>query len=82
MHAIALTARSAGRSLPRQLLIRALHAGSRQLDHLAAQLAQPSSSAAEPSGHLEYRLDPSTGQGVLYEDGVRRFTFLQGLERL
>ena len=42
MHAIALTARSAGRSLPRQLLIRALHAGSRQLDHLAAQLAQPS----------------------------------------
>jgi len=81
MHAIALTARSAGRSLPRQLLIRALHAGSRQLDRLAAQLAQ-TRCAEEPSAHLEYQFDPATGQGALYEDGVRRFTFLQGLERL
>ena len=28
------------------------------------------------------RHDPATGHGVLYEDGLRRFTFLQGLERL
>lgn len=81
MHAIALTARSAGRSLPRQLLIRALHAGSRRLDHLAARLAQ-TRRAEEASAHLEYHFDPATGQGALYEDGVRRFTFLQGLERL
>lgn len=81
MHAIALTARSAGRSLPRQLLIRALHAGSRRLDLLADRLAQ-TRRAETASGHLEYRFDPATGQGALYEDGVRRFTFLQGLERL
>lgn len=85
MNAIVIAARANGRSLTRQMLIRVLHRGSRRLDQLAAQLAQPAlRNAAETdcTAHLEFNRDPHTGHGVLYEDGVRRFTFLQGLERL
>lgn len=82
MHTLSLRARSSGRSLTRHLLILVLHAASRRLDQLAAQLARPATAAPAPSVALEYTVDPRTGHGVLYEDGVRRFTFLQGLERL
>ncbi|MBH9552214.1 hypothetical protein [Inhella gelatinilytica] len=82
MHTLALSARASGRSLPRQLLIHTLHAASRRLDGLAARLARPLPVEAAPTGALEYRVDPRTGHGVLFEDGLRRFTFLQGLERL
>jgi len=85
MNTTVIAARVNGRSLARQLLIRILHKGSRQLDQLAAQLARPTRHLAldeNRTGHLEFSRDPETGYGVLYEDGVRRFTFLQGLERL
>ena len=58
-------------------LLRALSA---RLD-AAAQSLQAESPPLE-QGTLEFSRDPHTGHGVLYEGGERRFTFLQGLERL
>ena len=81
MHTLTLSARASGRSILRQLLIQALHAASRRLDALAARLARPAT-PTPIEGALEYAVEPRTGHGVLYEGGVRRFTFLQGLERL
>jgi hypothetical protein len=83
MQALVITARANGRPLSTQLLIQLLHRLSRGLDACAARLAQ-SSASEEPTAplELEFRRDPKTGHSVLFENGERRFTFLQGLERL
>ncbi|MBB5206336.1 hypothetical protein HNQ51_003682 [Inhella inkyongensis] len=81
MQAILTTARANGRPFFTQLLIQLLHRLSRLLDAAAAQLAQHQRPASE-APDLEYRRDPRTGHGVLFENGEPRFTFLQGLERL
>lgn len=65
----------------RRLLINLLRRGSQGLDALATRLT-PQARLLEPAPQLEYQRDAATGHGVLYEDGVRRFTFLHGLERL
>ena len=84
MHASPLATRHATQtSAPlRRLLARVLHTLSQQLDALAERLQTAPAEAIAPASHLEFRRDPASGHGVLYENGERRFTFLQGLERL
>lgn len=65
----------------RRFLIKLLRRGSQRLEALATRLS-PQARLLEPAPLLEYQRDPDTGHGVLYENGVRRFTFVQGLERL
>jgi hypothetical protein len=66
----------------RRALAQLLQALSARLDAMAEHLQSEPSDAAVGTGVIEFSHDPETGHGVLYEDGVRRFTFLQGLERL
>ena len=86
MQVLVITARSNGRTLATQLMIQLLHRLSRGLDACAARLAQtPAESLSEDGDgpvELEFRRDPQTGYAALFENGERRFTFLQGLERL
>ncbi len=84
MHASPLATRHATQtSAPlRYALARTLQTLSQRLDALAERLNAPAAESVATASHLEYRCDPTTGHGVLYENGERRFTFLQGLERL
>ncbi len=66
----------------RRALAQLLQALSERLDALAENLQSEPTEAEVGSGLIEFSRDPHTGFGVLYEDGERRFTFLQGLERL
>lgn len=71
-------------SLWRRLAVRALHAASRWLDARAYELEYPVATVtAFVSGQeVEVAYQSDTGATALYVDGERRFTFLQGLERL
>jgi len=71
-------------SLWRRLAVRALHTASRWLDARAYELEYPvaSVSALISGQQVEVAYLPDTGATALYVDGERRFTFLQGLERL
>jgi hypothetical protein len=72
-------------TLWRRLAVRALHAASRWLDARAywLQFPEPAAvSAIASTDHLEVAQDPETGFAALYVNGERRFTFLQGIERL
>ncbi len=84
MHASPLATRHATQSAAplRRSVARVLQTLSQQLDALAERLQAAPAEAVAPASHLEFRRDPRTGHGVLYENGERRFTFLQGLERL
>lgn len=59
-----------------------LHTLSLRLDAFASALQTPSIETITAEPVLEFSRDPDTGHGVLYENGQRRFTFLQGLDRL
>ncbi|MFN8850914.1 MAG: hypothetical protein ACK5W4_14595 [Inhella sp.] len=84
MHASPLATRHATQTdAPlRVALARCLQRLSLGLDAWAQRLQTAPAVEAQATPHLEFRHDPATGHGVLYEDGLRRFTFLQGLERL
>ncbi len=84
MHASPLATRHATQSSApfRRAVARVLQTLSQQLDALAERLQAPPADDVDPASHLEFRHDPRTGHGVLFENGERRFTFLQGLERL
>jgi hypothetical protein len=68
----------------RRLVVRALQATSRWLDARAYELEYPMETVtAFISGQqVEVAYLPDSGMTALYVDGERRFTFLQGLERL
>ncbi len=71
-------------SWPRRLAVRVLHAASRWLDARAYALEFPAEhiTVAIGDSQLELARVPGTGATVLYVNGERRFTFLQGLESL
>lgn len=71
-------------SLWRRLAVRALQSLSRWLDARAYALEYPQESvvALIAGQQVEVAYQPDTGATALYIDGERRFTFLQGLERL
>lgn len=71
-------------SLWRRLAVRALQATSRWLDARAYALEYPSDSvlAVMDGQSIEVATLPGSDTTVLYVDGERRFTFMQGLERL
>lgn len=74
----------AQQALWRRLAVRALHAASRWLDARAYALEYPldSVTALVAGQQVEVSYLPDSGATALYVDGERRFTFLQGLERL
>jgi hypothetical protein len=83
LHASPLATRHPTQRLTlRRALAHALQALSLRLDAMAENLQSQPSDDVVGTGVIEFSRDPETGHGVLYEDGVRRFTFLQGLERL
>jgi hypothetical protein len=71
-------------SLGRRLAIRALQGASRWLDARATALALSEDRVRVRIGEsaVEVSRIPGTDLTAVYVDGVRRFTFLQGLERL
>jgi hypothetical protein len=67
----------------RRLAVRALTQVSRWFDARAYALEFPADESLDLAvEHLELARDPVTGYSALYVNGERRFTFLQGLERL
>lgn len=68
----------------RRLAVRALQSASRWLDARAYALEFPADRIEVTIGDAQVELSriPDTGATALYVDGERRFTFLQGLERL
>jgi hypothetical protein len=68
----------------RRLAVRALQATSRWLDARAYELEYPTATVVAfiAGQQVEVAREPDTGAMALYVDGERRFTFLQGLERL
>jgi hypothetical protein len=68
----------------RRLVVRALQATSRWLDARAYALEYPMATvtAFVAGQQVEVAYQPDTGTTVLYVDGERRYSFLQGLERL
>lgn len=71
-------------SLGRRLAIRTLQRASRWLDARAYALEFPEERVRVhmDGSAVEVSRIPGTDQTAVYVDGVRRFTFLQGLERL
>jgi hypothetical protein len=84
MHASPLATRHATQTHAplRVIVAHCLQRLSHGLDAWAQRLQASPAVDPAPTPHLEFRHDPATGHGVLYEDGQRRFTFLSGLERL
>lgn len=71
-------------SLLRRTAVRALQATSRWLDQRAYAIEYPERRVRVHVGpsQVEVARDPCTGFAVLYVNGERQFTFVQGLERL
>lgn len=83
MHATWGTTPRTDLPLWRRLAVRALTRTSRWFDARAYALEFPADEKLELAAeHLEVARDPDTGFSALYVNGERRFTFLQGLERL